>query len=73
SEEGKPEPSNLSKFIWGTAISALSLILLVTTENGLKMIQTISIVSGFPFSLIMVLTMIGIVKALKTDSKNLKE
>lgn len=73
SENGRLEPSNSSKFIWGIAISTLSLILLVTTENGLKMIQTISIVSGFPFSFIMVLTMIGIVKALKTDIKNLKE
>lgn len=53
--------------VWGIIQSALALSLMVGTVNGLKMIQIISIVGAFPFTFIMILAMVALVKALKDE------
>ena len=67
SQEGDLNPTNTKKTIWGVVQSALALSLMIGSTNGLKMLQTISIIAAFPFAFIMLLSMYSLVKALKTD------
>ncbi|MDY3947307.1 MAG: BCCT family transporter [Ezakiella sp.] len=68
SDDGNLNPPNSKKFTWGIIQAALALSLMIGSANGLKMIQTISIVGAFPFLFIMILTMISLVKALKSEN-----
>lgn len=45
---------------------------MIGSANGLKMLQTISIIAAFPFAFIMIFSMYSLVKALKTDEFVLK-
>ena len=67
SHNGDLNPPNSKKMVWGIIQSALALSLMVGTVNGLKMIQIISIVGAFPFTFIMILAMVALVKALKDE------
>lgn len=67
SQEGDLNPTNTKKTIWGVVQSALALSLMIGSANGLKMLQTISIIAAFPFAFIMLFSMYSLVKALKTD------
>ena len=62
-------PPNSKKLVWGIIQSALALSLMVGSANGLKMLQTISIVAAFPFAFIMLLTIISVMKALKEEEQ----
>lgn len=64
SSEGNLNPSNRRKFIWGVLQAALALVLMLCTENGLNMLQTISIVAAFPFAFILLFGMVSLTKAL---------
>ena len=67
SDHGKLEPSKSKMGIWGILISGLTLSLMLGSENGLNMLQTISIVSAFPFAFIMLFAMYALKKALDND------
>lgn len=67
SDYGEQNPNKSVMGVWGITMSALALALMVGTENGLQMLQTISIVGGFPFSFVMIGLMIALVKLLKKD------
>lgn len=67
SQEGDLNPTNSKKTIWGIVQSALALSLMIGSENGLKMLQTISIIAAFPFAIIMILSMYSLVIALRND------
>ncbi len=67
SDDGNLDPPNSKKFVWGIVQSALALSLMVGSENGLGMLQTISIVAAFPFTFIMLMTMVSILKALREE------
>ena len=67
SSEGNLNPSNRRKFIWGVLQAALALVLMLCTENGLSMLQTISIVAAFPFAFILLFGMVSLTKALKQE------
>lgn len=67
SSDGNPEPPKSKLLLWGILQAALALTLLVATDNGLQMLQMISIVSAFPFIFIMFGAMAALVKELKSD------
>ncbi len=67
SEGGTMNPSNRSKVIWGILLAILALSLMLSSENGLDMLKTLSIVVGFPFAIIKVISLISLKKALKDE------
>ena len=69
SSEGDLNPSNSRKMVWGVLQAALALVLMLCTAEGrgLNMLQTMSIVSAFPFAFILIFTMISIVKVMSRD------
>lgn len=67
SENGKLDPSNKSKVIWGFLLALLTLSLMLSSENGLDMLKTLSIVVGFPFAIIRLISMAAFGKALKEE------
>lgn len=69
SSKGNLNPKGMVKGIWGAAVAALALFLLLSSENGLQMTQSISIAGAFPFLLVMIGCIFGIVKAIKTENK----
>lgn len=64
SEEGSLTPSNKSKVIWGVLMAALAAAMMFASHDGLTMLQILSIVAAFPFTFIMLLSMVSLVKAL---------
>lgn len=68
SSHGDLHPKGPKKILWGIVQSGLTLALMIGSVNGLQMLQTASIAVAFPFSIIMIFTMISIVKMLKKDS-----
>lgn len=66
-QHGDLEPDNKRKTVWGILQAALALSLMIGSANGLQMLQTISIIAAFPFTFIMLFTMIALYKALQTD------
>ena len=67
-QHGELEPDNKRKTIWGILQAGLALSLMIGSANGLQMLQTISIIAAFPFTFIMLFTMIALYKALQTDA-----
>lgn len=68
SSHGDLNPNGPKKILWGLVQSGLTLALMIGSVNGLQMLQTASIAVAFPFSFIMIFTMISIVKMLNKDS-----
>lgn len=65
-QHGDLEPGNGRKTIWGILQAGLALSLMIGSANGLQMLQTISIIAAFPFTIIMLFTMIALYRALQT-------
>lgn len=63
--KGSLNPALYGKLIWGTLITAIAVVLLVA--GGLNALQTASLISALPFTLILVLMMIAFVKMLKYE------
>ncbi len=62
---GDEDPPTSHRIIWGLSEGALAAILLLA--GGLKALQTASITAALPFSLVMVVMMWGLVKALRQE------
>lgn len=62
---GDLNPSNKKKITWGIIQALLAIVLLIS--GGLDTLQTVSIVSAFPFAVIMLISIISIMKALKQE------
>jgi glycine betaine transporter len=67
SSNGKLEPSNKVKCIWGVLQAAIALVLLIS--GGLQGLQTASIVAALPFAVIMVVMCFSIMKALQQEAR----
>jgi glycine betaine transporter len=67
SKNGDLNPDTRRKVIWGIIQSALALALMLA--GGLKTLQTASIVAAFPFAFVMLLAMVSIIKALRSEKK----
>lgn len=65
SQNGIPTPSNRSKILWGLLVSGIALALLLA--GGLKAVQTATIVFALPFSIVLVLMAIALMRAIKQD------
>ncbi|RLL45191.1 BCCT family transporter [Oceanobacillus piezotolerans] len=63
---GGLDPTNRVKFTWGIIQSATAAVLL--WQGGLGALQTASIIAAFPFTIIMILIVISLVKAFKQES-----
>lgn len=66
-QQGDLNPNNVRKTVWGVLQASLALALMIGSTNGLLMLQTISIIAAFPFAFVMILVMVALVKALRTD------
>ena len=65
STDGDPDPKNRTKIIWGVLVSGIALALLMA--GGLKAVQTATIVFALPFSLVLVLMSVALVRAVRED------
>jgi glycine betaine transporter len=63
--KGELEPKLGMKLLWGLLIGPLAIVLMLS--NGLKALQSASIVSAFPFSIIMILMLFSLYKMLKRN------
>ncbi|MCG3086477.1 glycine betaine uptake BCCT transporter [Sporosarcina cyprini] len=67
---GSLTPPNNIKIIWGVIQSAIALILL--SVNGLTALQNTIIIAALPFSFIMLLMIISLIKALNKELKSMQ-
>ena len=66
---GSLTPPNIVKLTWGTFLAAMAAILLYS--GGLNALQNALIIAAFPFSIIMILMMLSLYKALNREKKEL--
>ncbi|UOQ86485.1 glycine betaine uptake BCCT transporter [Gracilibacillus salinarum] len=66
---GSHHPGNKIKFTWGILLSAIALVLLYT--GGLQALENMMIIAALPFSIIIALMAISLLKALKEEAKEL--
>ncbi|WP_160723871.1 glycine betaine uptake BCCT transporter [Bacillus sp. USDA818B3_A] len=67
---GSPNPSSRIKIIWGVLLTAIALVLLYS--GGLQALQNTMIIAALPFSFIMALMTISLVKELNKEIKEHK-
>ncbi|SES93092.1 glycine betaine transporter [Oceanobacillus limi] len=67
STHGSLSPPNTVKILWGLAQSAVALVLLYV--GGLTALQNTIIAAAFPFSFIMILMVISLLKALRKEMR----
>ena len=63
---GNENPSNLLKVIWGVFIAAITAVLVMS--NGLAGVQTISLITALPFTIIMILMSVSLFKSISKDT-----
>ncbi|MFC7364351.1 MULTISPECIES: BCCT family transporter [Bhargavaea] len=71
STNGSLTPPNTVKLIWGIAQSTIAILLLYV--GGLQAIQNTIIIAALPFSFVMILMTIGILKALKEERRRMEK
>ena len=65
---GNQNPSPLTRIFWGSSIGAVAAVLLFT--GGLSALQTASIVTALPFSVILLLATYGLCKSLYQEESD---
>jgi choline/glycine/proline betaine transport protein len=65
---GNPNPSPLKRIFWGSSIGAVAAVLLFS--GGLSALQTASIVTALPFSVILLLATYGLCKSLYQEESD---
>ncbi|WP_285803881.1 BCCT family transporter [Alkalicoccobacillus plakortidis] len=60
---GMLNPPNVVKLVWGLVISGTAAVLL-TSEQGLNALQTTAIIGAFPFTFIMIMMVVALMKSL---------
>ena len=65
---GNQNPSPLTRIFWGSSIGAVAAVLLFS--GGLSALQTASIVTALPFSVILLLATYGLCKSLYQEGKS---
>lgn len=66
---GSQNPSNLLKVIWGLLLTAIALVLLYS--GGLQALQNTMIIAALPFSFVIVMMAISLLKALNQEANQL--
>src|SRR5699024_4977870 len=67
---GSLYPDNRVKLVWGIVQSSAAAVLLL--QGGLEALQTASIIAAFPFTIILILVIISLLKALRLESEELQ-
>ncbi len=62
---GDPEPPRLQRVLWGLGSGALTALLLVA--GGIQVLQDAVIAAGLPFSAVMLIMVVGMLRALKDE------
>jgi glycine betaine transporter len=65
SQDGILNPSNKVKALWGILLSSIAIALMMA--GGLKALQNLMIIIAFPFSIILILVMVSMIKELKYE------
>ena len=65
SSEGNPNPTARTKLLWGALIAGIAISLLLA--GGLKALQTATIVFAVPFSLVIILMLVSLWRAVVED------
>lgn len=65
--KGSLNPSKFATAIWGALIAAITAVLILT--SGLKGLQTASLISALPFTVIVIMMCISLIKSLRGDEK----
>lgn len=68
--KGSLNPPLLVKVIWGVLITAFAVVLLLA--GGLDALQTASLISALPFTIILILLMVSMIKMLKHEKGHKK-
>lgn len=63
---GNPNPNTLIKAVWGLMLTAMALVLLYS--GGLQALQNMMIISALPFSIVIVMMAVSLLKVLNKDS-----
>lgn len=71
STDGSHNPPNRIKVIWGILLTATALVLLYS--GGLTALQNAMIIAALPFSVIMILMVISLLKSLNKEMKELNK
>lgn len=67
SSKGSLNPSIITKIIWGVLITSIAVVLLIA--GGLEALQTASLTSALPFTVIIFILMFSFIKMIKKDIK----
>lgn len=67
SEDGHPAPRTRTKVVWGVLLSCIAALLLIS--DGLNALQNALIITAFPFSIIMIMIAVALVKELHHERK----
>ncbi|ETX14085.1 glycine/betaine ABC transporter [Roseivivax halodurans JCM 10272] len=62
---GDPDPPKVQRIFWAISEGAVASVLLLA--GGLSALQAAAVVAGFPFAIVVVLILVGLVKALSWD------
>ncbi|WP_181347881.1 BCCT family transporter [Thalassobacillus sp. CUG 92003] len=65
SSNGDTNPSMIVKVIWGTLIAGLATVLIISA--GLEGLQTASLIGALPFSIVLFVASISLLKAIRED------
>lgn len=71
STNGSLNPKNRIKFVWGIVLSLTAITLLYS--GGLQGVQNVMIIAAFPFSIILLLMVVALLKSLKLEKINAKQ
>lgn len=67
---GHPDPPVAQRIFWALSEGAVASILLLS--GGLQALRTASLTSGLPLSIILIISMIGLLRAFRQETKKLK-
>ncbi|WP_026905975.1 glycine betaine uptake BCCT transporter [Paucisalibacillus globulus] len=67
---GRLDPPNSVKLVWGIIQSGAAAVLL--WQGGLGALQTASIIAAFPFTIIMLLIVVSLLKSFKQEAKEIE-
>ncbi|SHH33841.1 BCCT family transporter [Virgibacillus chiguensis] len=69
--KGSLNPALVTKIVWGLLITAIAIVLLLA--GGLEALQTVSLISALPFTVILLLMIISFTRMLSSDYKQVKQ
>lgn len=69
SEHGNLNPNNKVKVVWGLLLSLIAAVLLLA--GGLDALQNVLIIVAFPFSIMLILVVISLIKELQFEQKKM--